>query len=97
MGTERPIAVVSGAASGIGRATALLLARRGYDVAAADLDLDGAERTAESADHVHAFAVDVAEPSSVHELAGAVRRRLGVPWAVVNCAGWDDIKPFIDT
>lgn len=41
---SRPVAVVTGAASGIGRATAALLAREGYDVAAYDLDgagLDG--------------------------------------------------------
>jgi 3(or 17)beta-hydroxysteroid dehydrogenase len=40
-------AVVTGAASGIGRATALIFAREGANVVAADIDADGARRTAE--------------------------------------------------
>jgi NAD(P)-dependent dehydrogenase (short-subunit alcohol dehydrogenase family) len=40
--------VITGAASGIGRATALIFAREGANVVCADLDADGARRTAET-------------------------------------------------
>jgi 3(or 17)beta-hydroxysteroid dehydrogenase len=42
------VALVTGAASGIGRATALLLAREGASVLVTDVDLPGAQRTAEA-------------------------------------------------
>jgi NAD(P)-dependent dehydrogenase (short-subunit alcohol dehydrogenase family) len=40
--------IITGAASGIGRATALIFAREGANVVCADIDLDGARRTAET-------------------------------------------------
>jgi 2-hydroxycyclohexanecarboxyl-CoA dehydrogenase len=92
------LAVVTGAGSGIGRATALLLARSGFTVAAADRDGTGASRTAEeAAGAVRPYEVDVAAADSVAALAEAVGERLGIPWAVVNCAGWDQSRPFLET
>ncbi len=61
---SRKVAVVIGAASGIGREVALEIAKRGGHVVAADLDADAAARTAadaiavSSADMTHATAVD---------------------------------------
>jgi 2-hydroxycyclohexanecarboxyl-CoA dehydrogenase len=83
-----PVAVVTGAASGIGRATALHLARDGYEVAAADL--------AEIPDRT-GFAVDVSDTDEVGAFADEVLSRLGAPEVVVNCAGWDETRPFVDT
>jgi 2-hydroxycyclohexanecarboxyl-CoA dehydrogenase len=98
---EARVAVVTGAASGIGRATVLALARNELAVAAADLDEEGARRTAEQAvaegSSVEAFGVDVADEGSVLALAGAVPGRLGPPEVVVNCAGWDETRPFLET
>lgn len=45
MTTEKPVAIVTGGGSGIGRATALQLASDGFDVRIFDLSLEGAEET----------------------------------------------------
>ena len=91
------IALVTGAASGIGRATALCLGQEGFTVAAADLDEAGAKETASALPRALAFAVDVADGRSVDALAGAVRAEMGGPTVVVNCAGWDETRRFADT
>lgn len=91
------VALVTGAASGIGRATALALAGSGLAVAAADLDEDGARETASMAPRIAAFALDVADVASVARLAGAVMGELDVPEVLVNCAGWDETRPFLET
>jgi 2-hydroxycyclohexanecarboxyl-CoA dehydrogenase len=94
-------AVVTGAGSGIGRATASLLAARGLAVAVADLNRSSADETVEhirSAGGVaEAFFVDVADTDSVAELGLAVIESLGAPEVVVNNAGWDVTQPFVDT
>lgn len=92
----RRLAVVTGAASGIGRAAAVALAREGCTVAAADLDEAGADRTARDTDGA-GFAVDVSDQASVSALAQRVLGELGPPAVLVNCAGWDETRPFVDT
>jgi 2-hydroxycyclohexanecarboxyl-CoA dehydrogenase len=108
---ERRIAVVTGAASGIGRATALALAREGATVVAVDLDRDGAARTAQQAARdarqagreagreagTTAFGVDVADAAAVRSFAQRVLADVGTPDVLVNCAGWDQSRPFIET
>jgi NAD(P)-dependent dehydrogenase (short-subunit alcohol dehydrogenase family) len=73
---EGKVALVTGAAGGIGRASALLFARHGARVAVADRNLAGAEETVklvESADGGEALAVevDVADPGSVEAMVRA--------------------------
>ena len=101
MEQEPRIAVVTGAASGIGRATVLTLSRQGLTVAAVDRDGDGAQRTAHKAERAGraaaAFTADVTEDAAVSALAEDVSDALGVPDVVVNCAGWDETHPFVET
>jgi 2-hydroxycyclohexanecarboxyl-CoA dehydrogenase len=96
-GSASGTAVVTGAASGIGRATALALAQDGMQVAAADLSAEGARATVEQMGAGAAFGVDVADGQAVRDFADAVIGELGAPTVLVNCAGWDEAHPFLET
>jgi len=84
-------AVVSGAGSGLGHATARRLATEGAAVACLDLVRQAAETTAAEIGATggtgRAYQVDVAEPSSVRTAVTAAARDLGRPSVLVNCAG----------
>jgi len=84
------VAVVTGAAQGIGRAYAEALGRCGATVVIADLNLEGAEATAEAlrADgtKASAAAVDVSDQASTLALAETVRAAHGTAHIVVNNA-----------
>lgn len=71
--------VVSGAARGLGAAFAQACAAEGATMIIADIDGDGAERTAQTlrdeGNSAEAFQVDVADPESVEVLASQVARR----------------------
>lgn len=93
-------AVVTGAASGIGRATARALARDGAEVFVADIDASGGEQTCEAIraeGGAATFApVDVTDEASIGKLAEGVLARTGAPRALVNGAGWDRFEPFLE-
>jgi NAD(P)-dependent dehydrogenase (short-subunit alcohol dehydrogenase family) len=95
------VAVVTGAASGIGRATARLLARRGAKVALCDVDQPklaavGRELLAEGL-AVWFRAADVTRSGEVEEWVAAASGALGVPDLVVNAAGVLVLGPFSRT
>jgi NAD(P)-dependent dehydrogenase (short-subunit alcohol dehydrogenase family) len=84
-------AVVTGASRGIGRATALALARRGLDVAllgraGPDLD-DTAREVAALGVRASIFACDVSRADDVERTAALVLDALGAPRVIVNNAG----------
>jgi 2-hydroxycyclohexanecarboxyl-CoA dehydrogenase len=95
------IVVVTGAGSGIGAAAARGFGQDGYVVAVADIDQAMAEAVAEKivADGGMATAVrvDVSDTDSVTDAVAGVLAQLGQPSVLVNCAGWDEIMPFVDT
>lgn len=80
------VAIVTGGGSGLGAATARLLAEAGAKVAVLDLDRAAAERTA-GAVHGLAFALDVADAQAAELALGLIGQTLGQPRILVNCAG----------
>jgi 3-oxoacyl-[acyl-carrier protein] reductase len=82
------VAFVTGAASGIGRASARLLAAAGARVALADRDGDGARALAEEiGPRAIALHLDVAERDAIEPALAAAEAQLGVPDILVNSAG----------
>ena len=86
------VAIVTGAAQGIGRAIAEKLHGEGATVAVADVDREGAERTAESLERGDAIEVDVSSEDSVRELVDRVLSEHGKIDVLVNNAA---IVPFV--
>ena len=92
------VAIVTGAASGIGRAIALAMGREGARVALFDLDADGAAAVAgEIGAAAHAWRVDVADAARVDAAVTEVASRWGTVHVLVNCAGWDRPMRFVET
>ncbi|MDP5308259.1 SDR family NAD(P)-dependent oxidoreductase [Paracoccus spongiarum] len=87
-------ALVTGAARGIGLATARLFAAEGWQVAL--VDCDGAELEAVAPGITGGFAVtcDIADPDQVAATVAAVLKRTGRIDAVVNNAGIADFGPI---
>jgi 2-hydroxycyclohexanecarboxyl-CoA dehydrogenase len=94
------IAVVTGGASGIGRAIALRLARSGLHVALWDLDAAGAGRVAAEIVGLGrrslALEVDVASFGAAEAAAARVRGELGPVSVLVNDAGFGEIVPVAE-
>jgi 2-hydroxycyclohexanecarboxyl-CoA dehydrogenase len=91
--------VVTGGASGIGKATALLLAREGARVIVGDVDEAGGRATAAEASGeglaVEFLRLDLTQPALIGEFAAAVEARAERVDGLVNGAGWDRIEPFL--
>ena len=83
------VAVVTGAASGIGRSLAFALAKRGADLALADVDEAGLARTRAAIANVRVLTqrVDVAQQADVERFRDAVVREFGRASILVNNAG----------
>ena len=92
------IAVVTGAASGIGRATAEALAAQGARVVVADIAREAGEAAAaalrEQGLAAHFVEVDLTEAESTARFARQVQTEFGPVDILVNAAGWGSTKPF---
>ena len=88
---DRRIAVVTGAATGLGKAIALLYAAEGADVAVIDRNADGAARTADAIARQGrrslAVGADVGDEAAVDQAFTRINSELGAPHILVNNAG----------
>ena len=93
--------VVTGGASGIGRATAIRLAEEGCLVAIFDLDEAGAAATKSMAGPnsgaISTYKVDIVDYASVEQAVRTFENEQGAVGLLANVAGWDKAKPFIET
>jgi NAD(P)-dependent dehydrogenase (short-subunit alcohol dehydrogenase family) len=101
MRLEGKVAIVTGAASGIGRASAIAFAREGARVAVVDLDAPGGGRVAAEivAEGRDAFFIrtDVAREGEVQRMIDAVIERWGAIHILFNNAGIVLAKPLEET
>ena len=92
------VALVTGAGSGIGQATALLLAREGARVMAADVDAEGLRETAERADgEMVSVRTDVADEAAVAAMFTRCDEELGPVSVLANIAGIGSTTTAPDT
>src|SRR5262249_25253068 len=100
MNLQDKTALVTGGASGIGKATVMELARCGATVICADVNADrGAALQREAAGTnfaVEFLDVDLADPRWIRRCAEDVLRRHSHIDILVNAAGWNDIQPFME-
>jgi 3-oxoacyl-[acyl-carrier protein] reductase len=90
-------AIITGAASGMGRATALLFASEGANVAVTDLDLAACETVArECGKNARAYALNVADHAAIKEVVGQIAGDFGGIDILVNNAGVSSFSPLND-
>jgi 2-hydroxycyclohexanecarboxyl-CoA dehydrogenase len=93
--------LITGAASGIGRATARRLGEEGAVVGILDLDAQGGEATVreirEAGGRASAFAVDITDGAAVEDAVSRFASEAGGIAGLVNNAGWDVARPFLQT
>ncbi len=99
-GLTGKVAVVTGAAAGIGLGIAQVLGNAGATVVLADRDHTEAMRQAEAlgadGQDAHAVAVDLADEDSVVAACALMVENIGVPWLLVNNAALQDREPLLE-
>ncbi|GAN82117.1 2-hydroxycyclohexanecarboxyl-CoA dehydrogenase [Acidocella aminolytica] len=95
------IVIATGGGGGIGGATCRLFGARGAKVAVFDMNLQAAEQVAADimaqGGVAQAFKCDITDRAAVDTAVAAVEATLGPVDVLVNNAGWDVFKPFLQT
>jgi len=98
-GLSDKVVIVTGGASGIGKATCLRFADEGSKVAIFDLNGDGASEVADSINNeggtAASFTLDLADYGAVQKAVADAEAALGPIDIMVNNAGWDRFEPFL--
>ena len=94
---NRPVALVTGAARGIGLATTDLFVEEGWHVAMIDIDGDELDKVASTREHTTGFHCDVSDPKAVDKTIDEVVNQLDGIKALVNNAGLADFGPIEET
>lgn len=92
------MALVTGAADGMGRATAIVFAREGARVAVTDIDLAGAQKVAREIDReggsARAWQLDVSDQAAIAQSVPEIAEWLGGIDIVINNAGVAQFEPI---
>lgn len=95
------VAIVTGAASGLGRGIALALAAEGARVAVVDLNEAGAKETVEAVaragGEAGAWRADISDKTRIDQVVAEVVSRWGSVHILVNNAGLDKVGPFVQS
>ena len=98
MSAHQKVAIVTGAARGIGLAIAKKFLEQGYAVALIDIDAtELAKADSTLGDDTIAIVCDVSDPRQVNAAVGEVKARFGRIDALVNNAGIAVFKPLLET
>ena len=95
-GESPRVALVTGGGRGIGRGIVVALADQGHRVAIGDINMDTASEAAGAVDGLP-VQLDVTDTAAVHAAVDTVERELGAIEILVNNAGWDEFRPFLET
>ena len=94
MNIEGKVAVITGGASGLGRATAEMIIANGGKVAILDLNEDLAKATANELGDARAYQVNVTDDESVSNAVNQIAEDFGAIHVNVNCAGIGAASPY---
>src|SRR4051812_22538375 len=90
----QPVAIIAGAGRGIGRASAIELAKAGYRPVLASRNLTELQETARLAGIGLAVSTDVSDPAQVEQLVARTLAEFGRIDAIVHCAGLAPVRPI---